>query len=252
MPVLRRFPVRSAACACVCALLPACADAPTGPDSFVQEAGGSVWVAVAVPEGMPDARSWVPYLAPESPVFLRVRSIQEQAHQARRAGDLEEAAALEAAALREAAHGIAANPPAVKLLNAVAALDRWQERAGERLEAGSFPGLDSVAARVHALRNEARAALVQGDTSTAVVRLSEAAEAAREFAPATVGLRLVTSAEQRIDAEADPSPNLKRARMLLRTAREAMATGDETRAMKRAWYALQLIEAEEARVAGGE
>jgi hypothetical protein len=252
MPVLRRFPVRSLAAACACALLPACADAPTGPDSFVHEAGGSVWVAVAVPEGMPDARSWMPYLAAESPAFGRVRRMQEEAHQARKAGELEHAARLDAQALREAAYGISANPPAVKLLNALAALDRWTERAEERLEAGRFAALDSTAARVRALRNDARASLVRGDTQTAVVRLSEAAEVAREFAPATIGLRLVRQAETRIDAEADPSPNLKRARMLLRTAREAMATGDETRAMKRAWYALQLIEAEEARVAGRE
>jgi len=62
-----------------------------------------------------------------------------------------------------------------------------------------------------------------------------------------VALRLVVQAERRIDGDRSPSPDLKRARLLLRLSREAMATGDQTRAMRRAWYALQLIDAEDAR-----
>jgi hypothetical protein len=67
------------------------------------------------------------------------------------------------------------------------------------------------------------------------------------YAPETVALGLVSRAEQRIDADPAPTPDLRRARLLLRLAREAMATGDQTRAMKRAWYALQIIDAHDAR-----
>jgi len=250
MTVLRRFPARLLALAACSLIAPACADSPTAPNSFVHEAGGSVWVAVAVPEGLPEAKGWLPYLRADAPEHARVRQLADEASHARRAGELEASAALEAEALRVAA--AVAHPPAVKLLGAVAALDRWGERAGERLESGSFPELEGAAARVRELRNAARADLVRGDTQSAVLRLVEAAEVARGYAPATVGLRLVAQAERRIDAEAQPSQNLRRARLLLRTAREAMAQGDETRAMKRAWYALQLIEAEEKAAAARE
>ena len=61
-----------------------------------------------------------------------------------------------------------------------------------------------------------------------------------------MALRLIADAERRVGADPQPSPELRRARMLLRMSREAMATGDQTRAMKRAWYALQIIDGLEA------
>ena len=246
MPVPRRVPARPLVFGFAALLLGACADSPTGPTSYVHEAGGAVWVAVAPPAGLPDLRTWTPFVAPGSPAQREVKRLHDESGRARRAGELERAAELEAQAARLAAESIATSPPPVKLLSSIAALDAWTERAEERLASGSFPGLDSAAARVRELRNAARASLVQGDTNRAVLEIAAAAEAARGYAPLAVALRLVTQAEARIDDTPDPSQNLRRARHLLRTAREAMATGDQTRAMKRAWYALQLIELEEA------
>ena len=111
---------------------------------------------------------------------------------------------------------------------------------------GSYPGLDSIAAIVAERHAAALAALAAGDTRGAVLRLAEGAEAARAASPVAVALRLVADAERRIDGDPAPSADLKRARLLLRLSREAMATGDQTRAMKRAWYALQLIDADAA------
>ena len=246
----RRTRAGLASVALACLFAAACADAPTEANSFVHEAGGSVWVAVAPPAGLPDTRAWTPFLAKGSEAERAVRHLAEEAKRARRAGELERAASLETQAARAAAGGVAQAPPPVRLLSAVAALDSWLGRAEERLQSGSFPELERAAERVREMRNAARASMTQGDSLRAVVQLTEAAEAAREFAPMAVALRLVSRSEARIDAEAEPSQNLRRARLLLRTAREAMATGDETRAMKRAWYALQLIEAEEAAAAG--
>jgi hypothetical protein len=243
---MRRF-LRSAACAAALALsaaLGACGDAPTLPTSFAREAGGRTWVAVAEPKGLPEARTWLPYLATAS--AERVRALHAAAGAARRAGRLDEAMETDAAARLAAAGLLETDPPEARVRAALAALVEWETRAAERLEAASYPALDSVARVVAVRRGEAEAALAASDARGAALRLAEGAEAARTMSPVAVALRLVEDAERRIDGDASPTPELRRARLLLRLSREAMATGDQTRAMKRAWYALQLIDAEEA------
>ncbi|HEU0053161.1 MAG TPA: hypothetical protein VFQ39_08280, partial [Longimicrobium sp.] len=71
-------------CAALCALLAACGDAPTAPKSYVQEAGGALWVAVVEPAGMPDARTWLPYVPLASPAQARVRALRDEAARERR------------------------------------------------------------------------------------------------------------------------------------------------------------------------
>jgi Cdc6-like AAA superfamily ATPase len=129
---------------------------------------------------------------------------------------------------------------------ALAALREWETRAAERLRAGQYPGLDSTVTLVAAQRAAAEAALDAGDRRAAAGLLAQAGETARAYSPVRVALRLVERAEQRIDADPSPTHDLRRARLLLRTAREAMATGDQMRAMKRAWYAQQIIDAHDA------
>lgn len=244
---MRRF-LRSAAAAAALALsaaLGACGDAPTLPTSFAREAGGRTWVAVAEPKGLPEARTWLPYVASAS--AERVRALQAAAAAARRAGRLDEAMETDAAARMTAAALLDVAPPEARVRTTLAAVTEWETRAAARLEAASYPALDSVARIVALRRGEAETALAAGDTRGAALRLAEGAEAARTMSPVAVALRLVEDAERRIDGNASPSPDLRRARLLLRLSREAMATGDQTRAMKRAWYALQLIDAEETR-----
>ena len=237
LPHLRRL----APLALLCALA-ACGDAPTLPRSFVQQAGGRTWVAVSEPAGLPEARTWQALLAPEA--AARVRAAQDEASRARQEGRLEDALAFEGQARLSAAASLAKAPAPAALRPAFSALREWETRAAERNAAGRYPGLDSAATAVAALRARADEALARGDTRAAALRLAEAGEAARAYSPVAVGLRLVASAEQRIDADPSPSAGLRRARLLLHLAREALATGDETRAMKRAWYAVQLLDAE--------
>ena len=231
--------------AALCGALAACGDAPMLPTSFAQQAGGTTWVAVTPPARMPDARTWLAYASPDA--AARVRGMLTEASRARRAGMLETALAVDAQAARMSAAFLVSAPPAPRVIGAVSAVREWEQRAGDRLRAGVYPGLDSALATVSAHRAAAEAALARGDARTAVQRLADAAEAARAFAPEAVALSLVARAEARIDADPSPTPDLKRARLLLRLAREAMATGDQTRAMKRAWYALQIIDAHDGR-----
>jgi len=241
----RRSFARLAAPLALCAVVSACGDSPTLPTSFAREAGGTTWVAVREPAGLPDARSWLPYLSAAD--AARVRQVRAAADAARQGGRLEAALEMDAEARLAAASLLAADPPPARVRAALGALREWEARAAERLQAGSYPALETVAAVVAARRAEAEAALARSDARAAVLRLAEGAEAARSASPVAVALRLVERAEQRIDGDPSPSADLKRARLLLRLSREAMATGDQTRAMKRALYALQLIDAEDAR-----
>lgn len=229
-----------AACAVLSATAAACGDAPTLPTSFAQQAGGRTWVAVTPPPGMPGVRTWMAYAPREA--AAQVRSLEDQARRARRAGMLEMGIELDAQAARLAATSLAADPPAPRVYGAVSAVREWETRAGERLRSGSYPELERTLAAVASARGEAEAALARGETRVAVLRLADAADAAREFAPETVALRLIADAERRVGADPAPGAELRRARLLLRLSREAMATGDQTRAMKRAWYALQIID----------
>jgi hypothetical protein len=233
------------ALACAALALAACGDAPTLPTSFAQQAGGRTWVAVAEPAGLPDARTWLPLLS--RPEAQRVRSLLADAMKLRRDGDLEAGLAAESQARIAAAQALPADPPPARVGAALAAVREWETRAGDRLRAGHYPGLDSTLASVAAQRTLAEGALARGDRRAAAALLAQAGETARVYSPVRVALRLVERAEQRIDTDPAPTPELRRARLLLRTAREAMATGDQTRAMKRAWYAQQIIDAHDAR-----
>ncbi|HET7233336.1 MAG TPA: hypothetical protein VFJ16_25210 [Longimicrobium sp.] len=238
----KRFaPLVASACALI---LAACGDAPTLPTSFAQEAGGRTWVAVAEPSGMPDARTWLPLLP--RPQAQQIRSLLADAGKLRRDGQLEAGLAAEAQARVAAAQALPADVPAPRVQGALAALREWETRAAGRLRAGQYPGLDSTVTLVAAQRAAAEAALESGDRRAAAAILARAGETARAYSPVRVALRLVQRAEQRIDADPSPTPDLRRARLLLRTAREAMATGDQMRAMKRAWYAQQIIDAHDA------
>lgn len=223
-----------------------CGDGPTAPTSYAQEVQGRMWVAVTEPYGLPDARTWEPYVAPGSPVLMQLREMSSAAGRARRAGRLEEAAALEgrAAAIAAAVARITDPLPLVRSLDA---LERWEQNASTRLESGRYADLERAVVEVAGLRDGARALLARGDTAAAVVQLAHAAERVRHETPAAVALRLVAAAEARIDSASAPSERMRRARRLLRGAREGMATGDHARALRRAVYALQLLEAEAPR-----
>jgi hypothetical protein len=236
-----------ASCGALCALVAACADAPTAPRSYVQEADGAVWVAIVEPAGMPDVRTWLPCVPAGSEALARVNALRDEAARERRAGRLERALEMEGEASLLAAGSIAWSPPAPVVLGMLDALESWSRRAAERTETGLFPELQAAAARVSTHRDAARALLARGDTNAAAVELERSAQAAREYAPSAVGLRLIARLEERIARETLPTPNLKRAKMLLGTSREALASGDPARAVRRALYALQLVEGESRR-----
>jgi hypothetical protein len=238
-----RGPLALLATLCCAAALAACDAGPTLPTSFAQSVGGRTYVAVTPPDGLPDARTWLPFVTRAGSVLPRLKQLRADEAKARGLGSLERAASLAADQARLAA-AAAADVGPEPLLRADAALERWQERAAARRAQGTYPALDSAAADVARLRTGARQAALKGDTSAAVAELTEAAERARGFAPQAVGLRLLADAERRLDAGGERTVGLRRARQLLRSAREALVTGDDSRAVRRAAYAIQILDAE--------
>jgi hypothetical protein len=74
------------------------------------------------------------------------------------------------------------------------------------------------------------------------VELAEAGVVVSSMAPAAVADRLLVHAESRLAERAAGDADAERALRLLRHAREALADGDEVRALRRALYALQLAD----------
>jgi hypothetical protein len=228
--------------------LAACDAGPTAPTSYAHVAGGRTWVAVALPDGLPDARAWTPFVPRASAAFKRLEVLHDEEAAARRSGNLELAQKLADEQARMAARAARITGPE-PLLRAGAALDRWDDRVRTRLAAGAYPQLDSARVQVGKLRSLARLHGATGDTAAAAAALTEAACIARSWAPRAVGLRLLADADARLAAAKSDSEGLRHARGLLRSAREALATGDDARAVKRATYALEILDAELPRAA---
>lgn len=243
MPRRFRRPPQALAAALACAAS-ACADLPTAPESFVREAGGSVWVAVVEPAGLPTARAWLGMLPGDAPEGDAARATLAKASRAWKNGDIEGSLLLEDRAAREAAAALPRPPEARVILVALAAIDEWAERAALRTEGGRFPELARARLAVREGSARAHARMAAGDTLAAARDIALAAETARAWAPLAVAMRAVRDAERRIDATPNPSADLLRARRLLRGAREGVAMGEPMRALQRATYALQLIDQE--------
>lgn len=248
MPWFSCRPARRAALASLL-LLAACEDAPTAPTSYVQHAAGGVWVAVTEPASLPRVDTWLPYIGQDGAAPGAIREMRERAARFRTAGRIEDALQVEDEMMRFAARSLTRAPEPARLLSALAGLDEWADRARLRLQTGSYPELSRAVATVSGEADAARASLVAGDTSRAVLHITRGAIAAREHAPLAVGLRLMGAVEARLAAGAGQSPGVRRARHLLADAREGLATGDSVRALRRAVYALQLLDAEGITVA---
>src|SRR5687767_11978681 len=180
---------RALAASAALLLLAACDDGPTGPTSYVQQAAGGVWVAVAEPAALPRVETWLPYVG-EGQASATLRDMRDRAARARSAGRVEEAMALEDEMMRVAAASLARTPEPARLLAAAAARDQWVERARARVALGSYPELAASTVLVAAGADAARGALARGEAAGAVQHLTRGTLAAREHAPVAVGLRL--------------------------------------------------------------
>lgn len=226
-----------------CALaLAACEDAPTSPTAYRHPAGGTTWVAVSSPRGLPESRTWLPFVQGRADAAKRVEVLREEARRLRGSGELEAALRAEEAAHRLAAASVDRAPDAATLLQGFAAVDAWIGAAGRAVVSTPSPELEEAVAEVRRERARAGTLLAAGDTTGAVVHLSGAAAAARAHAPGAVALRIYARADSLVRTAGLSRGDSIRAVRLLRHTREAILTGHSGRAFRRAAYALQLVD----------
>lgn len=107
------------------------------------------------------------------------------------------------------------------------------------------PGVRDAVHRADALRSRALRALRAGDTASAAEDLLRGSDALREVGPRAMALAWVSEAEAmlgRISADGSYSTvDVERARRLAHGARIALRDGDFARAIRRAYYARQLL-----------
>ncbi|HEX2091323.1 MAG TPA: hypothetical protein VHG28_02935 [Longimicrobiaceae bacterium] len=232
---------------CCSLAVAACRDDLTGPSTQAHPAGGRLWVAITPPEALPDAATWLPFVAPRrgpvSAVERRVRELRDEARILRRRGDLEGAIRAEEEAARAAVESLSEVPDRMTVLRAIDGVDGWVGEAEAAVQAAPLPEVEAALAEVRAARAEAAEALARADTLEAVRHLALAASAAREQAPGAVALRVFARVEAAVRERELPSTDRRRVEHLLRWAREAVLTGDPERAFRRAVYALQLLDA---------
>ena len=241
-------PTRSAAKVCLCLAAAgfggACADLPTGADSFRLEADGQIWTAVMPPEDLPDASTWLAYSAPDSPAASAARdevaSLQSQATRARAAGNLELANEFLTEAAGRAVAAMEVSPEKDVLLRGGASLEAWERRAREEIERVAIPGLAEAVDAVELDRQRMEAALAGGDDRLAALLLTVAAERIRDWSPQGVALRVLGRVESHLAAAARSPEERERATHLMQSARYELIDGNSLRAMQRALYALQL------------
>jgi hypothetical protein len=109
----------------------------------------------------------------------------------------------------------------------------------------SAPMVRNVVSQAQRSLEQGRAALERNDVSEALLLTMQSADLLREASPQVVATALVVEAEIALGRiqTVDPYPdeNLTRARRLARGARLALAEGDFPRAIRRAYYACQLL-----------
>lgn len=223
------------------------------PRALQQLAGGEEWVAVTVPERLPQLQTWLPYLRPrteeERATLRRVRELEAGALRARQEGRVLETRLLNREATRLAVVSLTEPPEPRVIEDGIAAVDVWVERVRRDTDLSHLRGLAAAHDSVRTARRRIGLALASGDTTSAVLYLAEATEIIQEQAPSAVALRVIARAQERLRARGQQGQDVSRAIHLLSAARQELLAGDAARALQRALYALQLADGKGLRAA---
>lgn len=252
------YRVRTLACLAFAAVVAAgCIDRTSLPTAYVHPAAGEIWVAVTPPSGLPDIAMWAS-LASRSDAggrtaAARVEALRKEATAAWKTGRVEQSRLLQEEALDSIVAHLAAMPSAASLRDAAASLSVWLERTRAEVDLELFPHLARAVADVEGERELTRTALAEGDTVNAMRALMRGAARIRSEAPAAVALRVLERTERRLTIEAAEDTALARPLHMVRSARAALLEGRSNRALRRALYAAQLLDARDrAAPAAGE
>lgn len=233
------------------AVIAACSDAPDAPTALLvtPETHAALAVGSSLP-GLPELAAAADSAALAPPDAAGLAQARRLWASADSAPDAPSARALRAQANRVAAPILAISLDSVALTAAQQKLQRWSELAGAALRGADLPELAHAVADGGALLQRAREAARSGDRAGAVLATLDASERLAETTPRAVALRLTSADEFALDAlrrtvgprDGDGAIHrAERIERLVRGAREAIAAGKYDVAIRRAYYARQLL-----------
>ncbi len=233
------------------AALAACGDSPRDPAALLvaPEARAALEVGATLP-GLPEL---VRRASPDGSPAIELVQAEALWREAAGTGDAELAGIL-----RDSAYALAGRPLAVTIDSATLAgvqarLDRWITLAGGVVRHAEFGDLSAALTDAGALLAVARAAQARGDTVAAIVATLHASDRLAETTPQAVAARLSAQDEAALErvrllaghpGSSDSRVRLERIDRLVRGAREALTSGHYEVAIRRAWYARQMLIAE--------
>jgi hypothetical protein len=242
---------RAAAALLLLAVFAACSDASHAPTALLvaPETQAALEVGSSLP-ALPELAAAADRagLGPaEVDALARARALWSRADSAT---DPTRARALRAEANRAAAPVLAQSLDSTSLADARQKLQRWSELAGTALKGADLPELARAVADGSALLRRAGDAARAGDRAGAVQATLDASERLSETTPRAVALRLTTADEAALEAarggkaargDGSASHRLDRVERLVRGARQAVDQGKYDVAIRRAYYARQLL-----------
>ena len=222
-----------------------CRDAPTEPAALVVAAETEAALRVAaslptLPQLVERARSAGKLEPGEAEAVAEAYALWVQADST---ANPRAAAALRRRSYALAAPVLARSLGPMGLAEVEAGLRQWIELASTALAGVSVPGVADALETARSL--VARAGRADDPVRVAEVLL-EAGDRLRETTPTAVARRLIRQVERALTTREGPADRAgevarRRAERLLRGARQALAEGDPVLAIRRAYYARQLL-----------
>ena len=222
-----------------------CRDAPTEPAALVVAAETEAALRVAaslptLPQLVERARSAGKLEAGEPEAVAEAYALWAQADST---ANPRAAVALRRRSYALAAPVLARSLGPAGLAEVEAGLRQWIELASTALDGVSVPGVADAL-------NTARSLVARAGRADDPVRVAEllleAGDRLRETTPTAVARRLIRQVERALTTREGPADRAgevarRRAERLLRGARQALAEGDPVLAIRRAYYARQLL-----------
>ncbi len=233
------------------ALLAACADAPRDPVALLvaPEARAALEVGASLP-GLPEL---VRRATPEGTVVPALVEAEALWREAEASGDPALAEVLRDSSYVLAGPALAVGLDSATLGGVQARLERWIALAGGVVRHAEFHDLAEALNEAGTDLAAARAAHARGDSVGAVVATLRASDRLEQTTPQAVASRLSAEDEAAVARaqqlagkviSADSRLRLERIDRLVRGARQALSAGHYEMAIRRAYYARQLLMAE--------
>ncbi len=233
------------------AVLTACAEAPRDPVALLvaPEARAALEVGASLP-GLPEL---VQRATPDGATVPELIEAEALWREAAATGDPELAVLLRDSAYTLAAPALAVRLDSAALTGVQARLDRWITLAGGVVRHAEFHDLSAALIEAGTDLAAARTARARGDSVAAVAATLRASDRLAETTPQAVAFRLSAEDEAAMERarqlagkviSPDSRLRLERIDRLVRGARQALTAGHYEMAIRRAYYARQLLMAE--------